>query len=268
MNHSLRHATVQQTNSNHTAPFGEVEFVRVASRLSISPVSEEDIGQYWCKVLSSNGTVLAARSNVLTLEREEAYNSFAPCVDTNSIIRRDCATLNEPTTAPVLTTTVQEVAQINSTTTEPMLISTISAQNATTTWSNNTDSPVTEEEESNIPAIIVYSVPTTILVLCILATILIFVTILLRLKHQHCKDIDESLESSSSPHYEVIDVDDIVAKTTAVKQTQLPPPSGTESYDDIVPPPILLRHKQGKPGFAITNNVAYYLDPRLPKTLP
>ena len=274
MNHSLKHATVHQTNSNYTSPFGDVEFVRVASRLSISPVSEEDIGQYWCKVLSPNGTVLAARSNILTLEREEVYNSFAPCPGSNSIIQRDCATLDEPTPPPIQTT---EMSQTNtttttSTTTDPTeWLFTTDVTAVTTILSTDTEGPVTVEEESNIPAIIIYSVPTTILVLCILATILIFITVLLRLKHQQCTaaDDDTPQDGSNSPHYEVIDVDDIVAKTTAVKQTQLSPSIlsiTNESYDDIVPPPIVAKRRQGLPGFAITNNVAYYLDPR--KTVP
>lgn len=257
--HSLKHATVHQTNSNYTSPFGDVEFVRVASRLSISPVSEEDVGQYWCKVLSPNGTVLTASSNILTLEREEVYNSFAPCPGSNSIIQRDCATLEESTPPPLPTTETPQT-----TTTIPF------TTNGTATTTLNTDT-VTVEKESNIPAIIIYSVPTTILVLCILATILIFITILLRLKHQQCTaaDDDTPQEGSNSPYYEVIDVDDFVAKSTAVKQTQpsLPILSITnESYDDIIPPPIVAKRRQGLPGFAITSNVAYYLDPR--KTVP
>jgi hypothetical protein len=67
----------------------------------------------------------------------------------------------------------------------------------------------------------------------------------------------------------VIDVDDIVAKTTAVKQTQSSPSIlsiTNESYDDIIPPPLVAKRRQALPGFAITNNVAYYLDPR--KTVP
>ena len=267
VNHSLKHATVHQTNSNYTSPVGEVKFVRVASRLSISPVSEEDIGQYWCKVLSPNGTVLAARSNILTLEREEVYNSFAPCPGPNSIIQRDCATLDEPTQTPIQTTAEP---QMDTTSTElKLLLTTDATATMSTTMNTDTEGPVTVEE-SNIPAIIVHSVPTTILVMCILVTILIFITILLRLKYQQCTaaDDDTPQDGSNSPHYEVIDVDDIVAKTTAVKQTQSSPPVSmiNESYDDIVPPPIVAKRRQGLPGFAITNNVAYYLDPR--KTVP
>ena len=272
VNHSLKHATVHQTNSNYTSPFGKVEFVRVASRLSISPVSEEDIGQYWCKVLSPNGTVLAARSNILTLEREEMYNSFAPCPGPNFIVQRNCATLDKPTQTPIQTTKLPQTDTTTTTTatTDLKLLFTTDVTATTTTMSTDTEGQVTVEEESNIPTIIVYSVPTTILVLCILATILIFITILLRLKHQQCTaaDDDTPQEGLNSPHYEVIDVDDIVAKTTAVNQTQSPPPMSmtNESYDDIVPPPIVAKRRQGLPGFAITNNVAYYLDPR--KTIP
>lgn len=271
-NHSLKHAIVHQTNSNYSSSYGDVEFVRVSSRLSISPVSEEDIGQYWCKVLSPNGTVLAARSNILTLEREEVYTSFARCRGSNSIRRRDCATLDEPTPPPTQTTETEfqaATATAITTTTRKQLFTTDVP--ATTSLSTDTEGPVTAEEESNIPAIIVYSVPTTILVLCILATVLIFITILLRLKHQQCTaaDDDTPKEGSNSPHYEVIDVDDIVAMTTAVKQTQSSPSIlsiTNESYDDIIPPPIVAKRRQALPGFAITNNVAYYLDPR--KTVP
>ena len=266
-NHSLKHAIVHQTNSNYSSFYGDVGFIRVSSRLSISPVSEEDIGQYWCKVLSSNGTVLAARSNILTLEREEVYNSFARCRGSNSIRRRDCATLDEPT--PIPTQSTETEFQAATTTDLKQLF--VTDATATTILSADTEGPVTAEEESNIPAIIVYSVPTTILALCILATILIFITILLRLKHQQCTaaDDDTPKEGSNSPHYEVIDVDDIVAMTTAVKQTQSSPSIlsiTNESYDDIIPPPIVAKRRQALPGFAITNNVAYYLDPR--KTVP
>lgn len=282
VNRSLKHATVHQTNTNYTSPFGAVEFVRVASRLSISPVSEEDIGQYWCKVLSPNGTVLAARSNILTLEREEVYNSFAPCSRSNSIIQRDCATIDEPippsihpTETPQTDTTTTITTTATTTTaatTDPkQLFTTVTDVTATTASSTDTEGPITVEEESNIPAIIVYSVPTIILILCILATVLIFITILLRLRHQQCTAADDDTpeEALNSPHYEVIDVDDIVAKSTAVKQTQSSPPIlsiTNESYDDIIPPPIVAKRRQGLPGFAITNNVAYYLDPR--KTVP
>lgn len=275
-NHSLKHAIVHQTNSNYSSLYGDVGFVRVSSRLSISPVSEEDIGQYWCKVLSSNGTVLAARSNILTLEREEVYNSFARCRGSNSIRRRDCATLDEPTPPPTpstetefqAATTVTTATAITTTTSKQLFATDVTA---TTSLSADTDGPVTAEEESNVPAIIVYSVPTIILVLCILATVLIFITILLRLKHQQCTaaDDDTPKEGSNSPYYEVIDVDDIVAMTTAVKQTQSSPSIlsiTNESYDDIIPPPIVTKRRQALPGFAITNNVAYYLDPR--KTVP
>ena len=224
---SSRHIRVHQTNSNYTTEVGQVEFVRVASRLSISPVREEDAGQYWCQVLLANGTLLTERSNTLTLSTEEAYNSFAPCKNVNSITQRDCATPNGPNTPTSILTTTAVESQSPTTHTSHQQFFT----------ANDTLSPPSPEtpiaQQSSYPAIVTHSVLTAVLIVCTLTVVLIFIAALLR--HRHCTG--PSVPEGDT-HYEDIDNINTLDKTATAKQTQTPP-SG--EYDDIDMP---LKHKQ------------------------
>ena len=153
----MRHATIHQTNSNYSADVGhEVAFVRVASRLSISPVSEEDIGQYWCQVLLENGTLFTGKSNVLTLDREEAYNTSAPCRGKSSINQRDCVTNDYSLVTPSILSTLPEVHEVPVTTTDlPVPASTTDLPVLATTTdlhvpATTTDLPVPATTTDNI----------------------------------------------------------------------------------------------------------------------
>lgn len=203
---SVTRATVHQTNSNYTTSVGLAEFVRVASRLSISPVSEEDVGQYWCQVLLGNGTLLTGKSNILTLEKEETYNLFLPCKGVNSIIRRDCVMNSGPiSTLPSTqaTFTFQEETQLP----------TIDISRIIPFTNTTISKPVAVIPPKSNSLAAAYSTPTVVLAVCIVTIILILFTILLRMKY--CRGA-----SQVDPHYnEDIEPIQSMVKATSDKQT-------------------------------------------------
>ena len=106
--------TIQSRRTLHSN--GEDQ--NVDSRLTISGLMNR-IGQYWCRVRLTNGTVLEQPSNVLQLLVNSAYSSHGNCDETSlSDTSDDCIfpvagviaqtttpPIEEPTTTPSLETT-------------------------------------------------------------------------------------------------------------------------------------------------------------------
>lgn len=193
MGRTTERATVHQTNSNYSTEGRQVNFVRVASRLSISPVKEDDVGRYWCQVLLPNGTLFAGKSNILSLNGQEEYNSSVPCRGTNSITQRDCVSTEldnsvmNSTLPPKSTTAWEDLQTILPTTTDQNLELPFKFTTNTTLATPSSTSEILleyDDSDSSLATIIAYSIPLGVFSLCILTVNLILVTVILRLKYR------------------------------------------------------------------------------------
>ena len=177
----LDHATIHQSSSNFSSSIiGQVEFVRVASRLSLSPVSDEDTGQYWCEVRPDSGAVLAKRSNTFTLNTLEAYAQYPSCKGTNLIAQRDCAaSMNDGVPEPLTTTMISKEEPDRKSSDDTSFFN-----GSRTSSDDGADSSLEHDHRDSVgSARIGYTVPVAVLVGITVTTLLILFVFLLRLKY-------------------------------------------------------------------------------------
>ena len=258
----LGHTTIHQSSSNFSSDIvGQVEFVRVASRLSISPVSEEDVGQYWCQVLLENGTTIAEKSNVFKLSTEEDYAQFLACKGTNSVAQRDCVAsengevdLSFPTatvlqSVPFFPTTmdITDTADINDTAdiTDTMDIT----DNSFFSTSSNPESETPNQSSTSGSTKVAYAISVAVLAVSTTAILLMLFTVLLRMNY--CRHPESKSEEEVDPHYEEIE-------TITGHEQQQQQQQQEHEYDDVVgSAKIGANQHQAEGPFQLTNSNTY-----------